>query len=36
MSGAELDEQGDAGGVRLDGPYPDKRSAEAQARHLGD
>lgn len=33
---AELDAQGDADGVRLDGPYPDKRAAEAQARHLGD
>ena len=33
---AELDERGDADGVRLDGPYPDKRAAEAQARHLAD
>ncbi|TMD12443.1 MAG: hypothetical protein E6I27_06255 [Chloroflexi bacterium] len=28
---AELDESGHAEGVRLDGPYPDKASAEAQA-----
>jgi hypothetical protein len=33
---AELDEQGRAGGVRLDGPYPDHDSAEAQARRMQD
>jgi hypothetical protein len=26
---AELDEKGNADGVRLDGPYPDRESAEA-------
>ncbi len=31
---AELDEQGRAGGVRLDGPYPDRTSAEAQSRRM--
>ena len=33
---AELDEQGGADGVRLDGPYQDKGAAEARARHLAD
>lgn len=32
---AEIDEHGDAHGVRLDGPYPDKAAAEAQAGRLG-
>lgn len=33
---AEIDEQGRGiGGVRLDGPYPDKAAAEAQAGRLG-
>ena len=32
---AELDERGAADGVRLDGPFPDKDAAEAQARKLG-
>jgi len=32
---AEIDEHGDAHGVRLDGPYPDKAAAEAQADRLG-
>jgi len=32
---AELDERGDADGVRLDGPYPDRPAAEKQARRLG-
>lgn len=32
---AELDEAGAADGVRLDGPYGDRRSAERQARKLG-
>ena len=31
---AELDEQGNADGVRLDGPYPDHDSAESQARRM--
>ena len=29
---AELDERGNAEGVRLDGPYSDKAAAEAQAK----
>jgi hypothetical protein len=33
---AELDEEGRAGGVRLDGPYPDHDSAEAQSRRMKD
>jgi hypothetical protein len=33
---AELDEKGQAEGVRLDGPYPDHASAEAQARRMQD
>jgi len=34
---AELDESGRAeGGVRLDGPYADRESAEAQARRMQD
>ncbi|HEY0829751.1 MAG TPA: hypothetical protein VGE99_01330 [Candidatus Dormibacteraeota bacterium] len=33
---AELDEQGRAGGVRLDGPYPDHDLAEARARRMQD
>jgi hypothetical protein len=32
---AEIDERGRAGGVRLDGPYPDREAAEAQAGRLG-
>lgn len=33
---AEIDEQGrGVGGVRLDGPYPDKAAAGAQAGRLG-
>lgn len=32
---AELDDEGAAEGVRLDGPYPDKRTAEGKARKLG-
>jgi hypothetical protein len=32
---AEIDEQGHTHGVRLDGPYPDKAAAEAQAGRLG-
>lgn len=32
---AELDDEGEADGVRLDGPYGDRRSAEEQARRLG-
>ncbi|OLB82165.1 MAG: hypothetical protein E6I05_14725 [Chloroflexi bacterium] len=31
---AELDEQGRADGVRLDGPFPDHSAAEAQARRM--
>lgn len=31
---AELDESGNAEGVRLDGPYPDHESAEAAARRM--
>jgi len=31
---AELDEGGRAEGVRLDGPYPDHASAEAQASRM--
>lgn len=33
---AELDDHGHAEGVRLDGPYPDHASAEAQARRMQD
>ena len=33
---AELDQGGRAEGVRLDGPYPDHASAEAQARRMQD
>lgn len=33
---AELDEHGDAHGVRLDGPYADRDSAEAQSRRMQD
>jgi len=33
---AELDENGQAEGVRLDGPYPDHASAEAQTRRMQD
>lgn len=33
---AEIDEGGGVGGVRLDGPYPDKAAAEAQAGSLGE
>ena len=33
---AELDEGGRAEGVRLDGPYPDHASAEAQASRMQD
>ena len=29
---AELDEHGKAEGVRLDGPYPDRESAEAKTK----
>ncbi len=32
---AEIDEHGGTHGVRLDGPYPDKAAAEAQAGRLG-
>jgi len=32
---AEIDEDGRTDGVRLDGPYPDKAAAEAQAGRLG-
>ena len=33
---AEIDEQGrGVGGVRLDGPYPDKAAAEDEAGRLG-
>ncbi len=31
---AELDEHGRAEGVRLDGPYPDRDSAESQVRRM--
>jgi hypothetical protein len=31
---AELDEEGRAEGVRLDGPFPDHPSAEAHARRV--
>ncbi|HYU62513.1 MAG TPA: hypothetical protein VEN12_01925 [Verrucomicrobiae bacterium] len=31
---AEIDKDGRAEGVRLDGPYPDHASAEAQARRI--
>lgn len=31
---AEVDENGRTDGVRLDGPYPDHASAEAQARRM--
>jgi hypothetical protein len=33
---AEVDGNGHAEGVRLDGPYPDHESAEAQARRMRD
>lgn len=33
---AELDMQGHAGGVRLDGPYDDRASAEAEAGRMKD
>ena len=33
---AELDENGHADGVRLDGPYPDHDSAESEARRMKD
>ena len=33
---AELDEHGRAGRVRLDGPYADHDSADAQARRMND
>jgi len=33
---AELDEGGRAEGVRLDGPYPDRASAEAKAHLITD
>jgi hypothetical protein len=33
---AELDESGRAEGVRLDGPYADRESAEAQTRRMQD
>ena len=33
---AELDEKGHADGVRLDGPYDDHASAEAQAQRMKD
>lgn len=32
---AEVDGSGHAEGVRLDGPYPDHESAEAEARRMG-
>jgi hypothetical protein len=32
---AEIDEHGRTHGVRLDGPYPDKAAAEAEAGRLG-
>ena len=32
---AEIDQRGHAEGVRLDGPYADKASAEAQAGRMG-
>jgi hypothetical protein len=31
---AELDERGRAEGVRLDGPFPDHATAEAEARRI--
>lgn len=31
---AEIDDQGRAEGVRLDGPYPDHDSAESQAQRI--
>jgi hypothetical protein len=31
---AELDDQGRAEGVRLDGPYPDRETAESRAASL--
>jgi hypothetical protein len=31
---AEVDGTGHAEGVRLDGPYPDRESAEARARRM--
>lgn len=33
---AEIDKDGRAEGVRLDGPYPDHDSAEAQAKRIAD
>jgi len=33
---AELDDNGLAHGVRLDGPYPDHDAAESQARRMKD
>lgn len=33
---AELDEHGQAEGVRLDGPYPDREAAESQAQRMQD
>jgi hypothetical protein len=33
---AELDESGQAQGVRLDGPYPDHDAAEQQAARMSD
>ncbi len=33
---AEIDKDGQAEGVRLDGPYPDHASAEAQARRISE
>jgi hypothetical protein len=31
---AEIDEHGRADGVRLDGPYPDRESADSRARSM--
>jgi hypothetical protein len=31
---AEIDDHGRAEGVRLDGPYPDRESAESRARSM--
>lgn len=33
---AELDEHGNAEGVRLDGPYPDRDAAESRVRRVQD
>ena len=33
---AQIDVNGHADGVRLDGPYPERESAEAQARRMQD